>query len=47
MDRYSNNTKDFPSTRQIPAHILGESSYVTGEPNHLTVELHVALLTNS
>src|SRR6218665_3948589 len=39
IDSCSNNTKDFPSTRQIPAHILGESSHVEGESIRLTVEL--------
>src|SRR6218665_1600645 len=39
LNRYSNNTKDFPSTRQIPAHILGESSHLEVESNHLTVKL--------
>ena len=39
MDSYSNNTKDFPSTRHIPAHILGGSSHVEGESIRLTLEL--------
>jgi len=40
MDCYPDNLKDFPSTRQIPAHILGESSRITCESNHPTDELH-------
>ena len=43
MDIYSKNSKDFPSTRQIPDHILGKSSHLKSQSIDLSAYLMINL----